>query len=59
MRTKMRETIAHLISDESGSTAIEYALLAGGIFLAIVVSVNSLGNTLVNLFFNNIASAVR
>jgi pilus assembly protein Flp/PilA len=32
--------------DESGATAIEYALLAAGISLAIIVTVQGLGTTL-------------
>jgi pilus assembly protein Flp/PilA len=33
-------------NDESGATAIEYALIAAGISLAIIVTVQSLGVTL-------------
>jgi pilus assembly protein Flp/PilA len=31
------------LADQSGATAIEYALIAAGIALAIIVAVNSLG----------------
>lgn len=36
--------------DESATTAIEYAVIAGGIALAIVVSVNDVGSTVDGLF---------
>jgi pilus assembly protein Flp/PilA len=33
-------------ADQSGATAIEYALIAAGISLAIITAVNGLGTTL-------------
>jgi pilus assembly protein Flp/PilA len=33
-------------ADQSGATAIEYALIAGGIALAIIAAVQGLGSTL-------------
>ena len=41
--------------DERGATAIEYALIAGGIALAIIAAVNALGVTL-NTTFTNLAA---
>jgi pilus assembly protein Flp/PilA len=38
--------ISKFIDDESGATAIEYALIAAGISLAIIVAVQGLGTTL-------------
>lgn len=40
------------LNDESGATAIEYALIAAGISLAIVASVFAFGDELENLFNN-------
>jgi len=40
-------------NDESGATAIEYALIAAGIAVAIVAGVNALGTQL-NTKFNTI-----
>ena len=37
-------------SDQAGATAIEYALIAGGISIVIVASVNGVGSEVVNLF---------
>ncbi|MEO0961493.1 MAG: Flp family type IVb pilin [Pseudomonadota bacterium] len=39
-----------LMADESGATAIEYALIAGGIAVAIITAVNTLGLDVVGLF---------
>jgi pilus assembly protein Flp/PilA len=38
------------LKHESGVTAIEYALIAGGIALALVVVVHSVGDGLVSIF---------
>ena len=43
--------------DESGATAVEYALIAAGIALAIIVSVGLIGDELAVLF-NSISSAI-
>lgn len=45
------------IEDESGATAVEYALLAAGIALAIIVGVGLIGGNLGTLF-NEIASEI-
>jgi pilus assembly protein Flp/PilA len=34
------------LKDQSGATAIEYAIIAGGISILIVVAVNGMGTTL-------------
>jgi pilus assembly protein Flp/PilA len=51
----MRTSIARFVRDESGATAIEYALIAAGISVAILVAVNSVGTKLTGLF-NTIAT---
>jgi len=38
------------LGDESGATAIEYGLIAAGISVAIIATVNTLGNQLKNTF---------
>jgi pilus assembly protein Flp/PilA len=38
------------LADESGATAIEYALIAAGIGMAILVAVNSLGTAISSTF---------
>jgi pilus assembly protein Flp/PilA len=46
----MRRLIANFLSDQSGATAIEYCLIACGIALAIIVSVQAIGPTLATKF---------
>lgn len=40
----MKNLIARFVQDESGATAIEYALIAAGIGIAIITGVNALGS---------------
>ncbi len=46
------QLIKRFLSDDSGATAIEYALIAAGIALAIIVAVNTLGTTIATEFTN-------
>jgi pilus assembly protein Flp/PilA len=50
----MSKLIAFL-KNESGATAIEYGLIAAGISIAIIVTVNQLGTTL-NSKFDSVSS---
>jgi len=43
-------TIRKFLKDENGATAIEYGLIAAGISVAIIATVNSLGGKLVTTF---------
>jgi pilus assembly protein Flp/PilA len=40
------QLITRFLKNESGATAIEYGLIAAGIALAIIATVNGLGSTL-------------
>lgn len=53
----MRTLLARFLKDESGSTAIEYTLIAAGIAIAILTAVNALGGSLAGLFGKIGASA--
>jgi pilus assembly protein Flp/PilA len=55
--TPMR-TLVKLIRDESGATAIEYGLIAAGISIAIIATVNALGTQL-NTTFNSVSTALK
>ena len=44
--------LRRFISDRSGATAIEYALIAGSISIVILAAVTSIGSTLNNTFTN-------
>jgi pilus assembly protein Flp/PilA len=46
----MLSTGRRLLADETGATAIEYALLAACIAMAIIVTLGSLGSTVGDLF---------
>jgi pilus assembly protein Flp/PilA len=47
-----------LAKDESGATAIEYALIAAGISIVIVAAVNSIGTSL-NSTFSSISTQLK
>jgi len=42
----MNKLVSRFIKDESGATAIEYALIAAGIAIAIISAVNGVGTAL-------------
>ena len=47
-----------VLANENGATAIEYALIAGGITVAIVTAVNALG-TKVTALFSSVDAAMQ
>lgn len=57
MELPMNSLIARFVKDESGATAIEYALIAAGIGIAIIAGVNALG-TAINSKFNVIKTSL-
>lgn len=54
----MRNVIANFVRNESGATAIEYGLIAAGIAVAIIVTVQALGTQL-NTTFSSVSSALK
>ncbi len=44
--------LSDFLADESGATAVEYALVASGIGLAILAAINALGTALKPYFEN-------
>ncbi len=48
----MRKTIARFLRDESGATAIEYALIAALIGTGLIFVLQSLGQTVSNMYAN-------
>lgn len=56
----LRSTIAllrgRIAADDEGATAIEYALMASGIGLAVLTTVWSVGSTLKTNFYDSIAA---
>ncbi|MGH6641472.1 MAG: Flp family type IVb pilin [Bradyrhizobium sp.] len=54
----MRRLLNDFFNDESGATAIEYAIIAGGLSIAIVAAVNGVGTAL-NTKFDAISTAIK
>ncbi len=46
----MRSQMTRFVTDDTGATAIEYALIATGIAMAIVMAVQSVGQQLTPIF---------
>jgi pilus assembly protein Flp/PilA len=54
----MNNLVSRFIKDESGATAIEYALIAAGIAIAIISAVNGVGTAL-STKFNSISTSLK
>jgi pilus assembly protein Flp/PilA len=54
----MKASITRFIRDESGATAIEYGLIAAGIAVAIIATVQALGTNL-NATFSSVSTALK
>lgn len=48
--TSIGKELRRFLADERGATAIEYALIAGGISIVIVTAVQGIGTTLNDTF---------
>jgi pilus assembly protein Flp/PilA len=46
----MKNLVSRFVKDESGATAIEYGLIAAGISVAIIATVQGLGTKLTSTF---------
>lgn len=57
-RINVKRLFLDFLSDQSGATAIEYGLIAAGIALAIIATVNGLGSNL-NDKFTSINSSLK
>jgi pilus assembly protein Flp/PilA len=51
--------VARFMRDEGGATAIEYALIASGVAVAIASTVVSLGSAIKNNLYDNVAQAMK
>jgi len=58
MEGALRRILLKFFSDQSGATAIEYALIAAGISLAIIAAVNGIGSTL-NTSYSSINTSLK
>ena len=55
---RIMSILIRFLRDETGATAIEYGLIAAGISIAIIASVNGLGTKL-NTKFNSINTSLK
>ena len=51
----LKEHCCSFWENDSGATAIEYGLIASGIFMAIIIAINSIGSVVSNTF-NNVSN---
>ena len=58
MRRLTISKLRHFLADDTGATAIEYALIASGVSVAIVVSVMTTG-TSVKTMYETVANSFR
>jgi pilus assembly protein Flp/PilA len=56
-RKEAMSIVRAFLRDEAGATAIEYGLIAAGISVAIIASVQTLGTNLIGTF-NSVATAL-
>jgi len=54
--TGLQDCVRRFFADDSGATAIEYALIAAGISVAIVSAVTGLGTHLKTTFYDKLAA---
>jgi pilus assembly protein Flp/PilA len=50
MHNVVQSQLRRFLRHEQGATAIEYALIAAGIAAAIIITVNALGVSVVNMY---------
>jgi pilus assembly protein Flp/PilA len=58
MTKELLKTIRAFARNENGATAIEYALIAGGISIVILTALLSVGNTVRDDLFGKVANAL-
>lgn len=54
----MRRLLTRFFEDESGATALEYCIIAAGLSIVIVASVNGIGSAL-KTTFTSVASSLK
>ncbi len=58
MTKELSKTIRAFAHNENGTTAIEYALIAGGLSIVILTAVLALGDTVKDDLFGRVATAL-
>jgi len=54
MTTQMPVQARRFLSAQDGATAIEYALIAAGVSVAIISSVTTLGSTMMTIYYDKL-----
>jgi pilus assembly protein Flp/PilA len=57
-RDKLIAEFLRFLRDSKGATAIEYALIAAGVSVAIIGGVTSLGSTVNNVFYQKLTVVI-
>jgi pilus assembly protein Flp/PilA len=55
----MKNLIANFLSDESGTTSIEYAFIAGGLSIVVLGAINALGGTLKTGYYETVSVSLK
>ncbi len=58
MTKELHNAIRAFLRNETGATAIEYALIAGGISIVILTAVIAVGNTVRDDLFGKVSTAL-
>ena len=59
LSSKIAVSALRFARDESGATAIEYAMIASGVAVAIASTVVTLGSSVKNNLYDNVAAALK
>jgi len=59
LSSKIAASALRFVRDESGATAIEYAMIASGVAVAIASTVVTLGSGVKNNLYGNVAAALK
>ena len=55
----MTDELLRFLRDEAGATAIEYAMIASGVGVAIASTVTALGSAVKNNLYSNVSTALK
>jgi pilus assembly protein Flp/PilA len=55
----LSKLVLRFLASESGATAVEYALMAGGIAMTVIATVNTIGSQLSATFYSKLAVAFK
>ena len=59
LSSKIAASALRFARDENGATAIEYAMIASGVAVAIASTVVTLGSSVKNNLYDNVAAALK